>query len=84
MIIVTIATTFVVIATGQSLKVNVTGDVFLGAMFPIHHLGDGDTCTTGINDQIGFQNLEALLFALDVVNENVLSELSKCFTQDNE
>lgn len=61
----------------EVLKVNVTGDVILGAVFPVHALGAGDECGTEINDQIGIQNLEALLFSLDKVNEDVLKRSGK-------
>ena len=78
--IIHIAACFVVLASGQSLKVNVTGDVILGAMFPIHHLGDDDQCATGIHDHFGIHNLEALLFALGLANEHILNDLSKFLT----
>ena len=55
--------------------VNITGDFIIGAMFPIHNLVGGGKCGYDINDQDGIQNLEALLFSLDIVNENILREI---------
>lgn len=67
--------TMATLTNAETLKVNVTGDVIIGAMFPVHVLGDGDQCGSEINDQNGLQNLEALLFALDKVNREILNNL---------
>ncbi|XP_052759954.1 metabotropic glutamate receptor 3-like [Mya arenaria] len=53
-------------------KVDIRGDFLIGALFPIHNLHEGGTCGHVIQDQSGIQNLEALLFALNKVNTEIL------------
>lgn len=50
------------------LYANVTGDVMLGGLFPIH-VKSQDGCGQ-LQDQDGIQLLEAFLYALDLVNND--------------
>lgn len=62
------------VTVGKYENVNMAGDVIIGAMFAVHNMAEGDSCGLGINDQSGFQRLEAFLFALDKVNNEVLNK----------
>lgn len=77
-----LSSTFFILTTGQYQKVNVSGDILLGAMFGVHNIGEGDSCGVGISEQIGLQNLEAFLFALDKVNNEILNKTGKVLMVD--
>lgn len=55
--------------TGKQLLANYSGDIVLGALFPIHaDTGTPTTCGR-IQDQDGIQMLEAMMFALDQIKK---------------
>lgn len=56
--------------------ININGTFIIGAMVPIHTIGSLGKCGKEINDQIGIQNLEALLFSRDLVNQNILKDIN--------
>lgn len=62
------------LSVGQYEKVSKSGDMILGAIFAVHNLGEGDSCGKGISDQLGFQRLEAFLFSLKKVNNEILNK----------
>ena len=45
-----------------------SGDIMLGALFPIHKQGENGELCGQIQDEDGIQPLEALLFTLDEIN----------------
>ncbi|XP_023342942.1 metabotropic glutamate receptor 2 [Eurytemora carolleeae] len=47
-----------------------SGDIMLGALFPIHKQGEAGELCGQIQDEDGIQPLEALLFTLDEINRN--------------
>lgn len=51
-------------------EVRIEGKFMLGALFPIHYSKD-QVCTTEINEQDGIQILEATVFALSKVNDEL-------------
>ncbi|KAL2093694.1 hypothetical protein ACEWY4_011006 [Coilia grayii] len=52
-------------------EIKIDGDLVLGGLFPIHEKGQGmDECGR-INEDRGIQRLEAMLFAIDCINEDV-------------
>ncbi|XP_052228969.1 metabotropic glutamate receptor-like [Dreissena polymorpha] len=64
-----------VTAAQTGLSARIDGTFLIGAMFPIHNLHEGGTCGDVIQDQAGIQNLEALLYAIDTVNNEILKGL---------
>ncbi|KAL3189489.1 hypothetical protein MRX96_002796 [Rhipicephalus microplus] len=54
---------------GWAMKAHVPGDIVLGGLFPIHEKGERTRCGK-INKDRGIQRLEAMLFAIDRINED--------------
>ncbi|XP_064488692.1 metabotropic glutamate receptor-like [Ornithodoros turicata] len=54
---------------GLAMKAHVPGDIILGGLFPIHEKGSKSRCGK-INKDRGIQRLEAMLFAIDRINED--------------
>lgn len=48
----------------------IDGDVFLGGLFPVHAKGIGSTFCGELNEQVGIHRVEAMLYAIDQVNNN--------------
>lgn len=61
---------------GQTKKAIMEGDVMLGGLFPIHQKGVKTRCGA-INKDRGVQRLEAMLFALERINNdpNILKDI---------
>ncbi|XP_014203479.1 metabotropic glutamate receptor 6-like [Copidosoma floridanum] len=53
-----------------SLFANVTGDIILGGLFPIHRKGSGSKPCGKIQMEDGIQPLEAMLYAVGQINGN--------------
>ena len=51
----------------SSLSIQVPGDIILGGLFPIHVKGERTPCGSAIYNR-GIQRLEAMLFAVDQIN----------------
>lgn len=51
-------------------SVKIPGDIVLGGLFPVHQKGEGTTCGTKLYNR-GVQRLEAMLYAIDKVNNDV-------------
>ncbi|XP_017764397.1 PREDICTED: metabotropic glutamate receptor 6-like [Eufriesea mexicana] len=49
---------------------NVTGDLLLGGLFPIHRKGSGGKSCGEIQKEDGIQPLEAMLYTIERINEN--------------
>uniref|UniRef100_A0A8C2HPL4 Metabotropic glutamate receptor 3 n=1 Tax=Cyprinus carpio TaxID=7962 RepID=A0A8C2HPL4_CYPCA len=65
--------TRVLLSSGDSPRkeIKIDGDLVLGGLFPIHEKGMGmDECGR-INEDRGIQRLEAMLFAIDQINQDV-------------
>lgn len=65
--------TGVLLSSGDSPRkeIKIEGDLVLGGLFPIHEKGMGmDECGR-INEDRGIQRLEAMLFAIDQINQDV-------------
>ncbi|XP_052008010.1 metabotropic glutamate receptor 3 isoform X2 [Xyrauchen texanus] len=63
----------VLLSSGDSPRreIKIDGDLVLGGLFPIHEKGLGmDECGR-INEGRGIQRLEAMLFAIDQINQDV-------------
>ncbi|XP_055030088.1 metabotropic glutamate receptor 3 [Misgurnus anguillicaudatus] len=63
----------VLLSSGDSPRreIKIDGDLVLGGLFPIHEKGQGmDECGR-INEDRGIQRLEAMLFAIDQINQDV-------------
>ena len=62
--------------TGYSTEakrgVAVEGELMIGGLFPVHQKGDGAEDCGKINAQRGIQRLEAMLLALDHINQDPL------------
>lgn len=55
----------------SSQKITLTGDILLGGIFPVHQQRKGQKNACGlINKDRGIQRLEAMLFAMDKINED--------------
>ncbi|XP_047741500.1 uncharacterized protein LOC125179515 [Hyalella azteca] len=51
-------------------KIKIPGDVIFGGLFPMHERGnEGESCGD-IKEEKGIQRLEAMLYALDLINED--------------
>lgn len=48
--------------------ITLDGDVILGGMFPMHERGAGDIPCGTIKEEKGIQRMEAMLYALDLIN----------------
>lgn len=58
-------------STDSSKKeITMEGDLVIGGLFPVHQKGDGMEDCGQINAQRGIQRLEAMLLALDVINQD--------------
>ncbi|KAH6946611.1 hypothetical protein HPB50_014202 [Hyalomma asiaticum] len=53
----------------QPARVEIPGDIIIAGLFPVHHRS-GHTDCGAINGQRGIQRLEAMLFALDRINQD--------------
>ncbi|XP_062401627.1 glutamate receptor, metabotropic 2b [Sardina pilchardus] len=51
-------------------EIIIKGDVVIGALFPVHEKGDGAEDCGKINEHRGIQRLEAMLLALDEINQD--------------
>ncbi|KAK8736080.1 hypothetical protein OTU49_005224, partial [Cherax quadricarinatus] len=62
-----------VTATGVQLS----GDLMLGGLFPVHEKGDKTPCSSAVYDR-GLQRLEAMLYAVDLINNdsNILPNIT--------
>ncbi|XP_043242498.1 metabotropic glutamate receptor 3-like [Amphibalanus amphitrite] len=49
---------------------NYSGDILLGALFPVHQMGPSDADCGRIQGEDGVQPLEAMLFTLDTINNS--------------
>lgn len=58
------------IHSSPSQVARIDGDVFLGGLFPVHAKGNGSTVCGEINEQVGIHRVEAMLYAIDQVNDN--------------
>ncbi|XP_069690823.1 metabotropic glutamate receptor 6-like isoform X3 [Periplaneta americana] len=57
--------------TGAAHKyLNYTGDIMLGALFPIHHRGSGGNDCGKVQLEDGIQPLEAMLYTLEQINND--------------
>ena len=55
------------VVEGDGVKID--GDVILGGLFPVHEKGDDTPCSTKIYNR-GLQRLEAMLYAVDLINKD--------------
>ncbi|KAK8787418.1 hypothetical protein V5799_022805 [Amblyomma americanum] len=53
----------------QATRIDIPGDIMLGGLFPVHHRIGRSACGP-INGERGIQRLEAMLFALDRINQD--------------
>lgn len=49
--------------------VQLSGDLILGGLFPVHEKGDKTPCSSAVYDR-GLQRLEAMLYAVDLINSD--------------
>ncbi|XP_066554197.1 metabotropic glutamate receptor 2-like isoform X1 [Amia ocellicauda] len=56
--------------TGTKREITVEGDLVIGGLFPVHEKGEGMEDCGKINEQRGIQRLEAMLLALDEINND--------------
>lgn len=69
--ILVISVAFVVVfPVVQSLMVQEKGEIMLGGLFPVHMKGTGGNKCGDINKDRGIQRIEAMLYALDKVNND--------------
>lgn len=59
----------VTVARIQAALVEIPGDIIIGGLFPVHHRSGHSDCGA-INGERGVQRLEAMLFALDRINQD--------------
>uniref|UniRef100_A0A8C6P3U6 Metabotropic glutamate receptor 3 n=1 Tax=Nothobranchius furzeri TaxID=105023 RepID=A0A8C6P3U6_NOTFU len=60
-----------IVQTQKDFKVHVlTGDLVLGGLFPVHEKGSGMEECGRVNEDRGIQRLEAMLFAIDRINND--------------
>ena len=50
-------------------SIAIDGDIILGGLVPVHAAGENTPCGP-INERLGIQRLEAMLYAVDQVNKN--------------
>ncbi|XP_038054376.1 metabotropic glutamate receptor 3-like [Patiria miniata] len=55
---------------GEGKKLRVDGNIVLGGLFPIHEKGKNGSICGIINEDRGIQRLEAMLFAIDLINND--------------
>ncbi|XP_075558684.1 metabotropic glutamate receptor-like [Dermacentor variabilis] len=53
----------------QGARIEIPGDIIIGGLFPVHHRSGRSGCGP-INGERGVQRLEAMLFALDRINQD--------------
>lgn len=53
----------------QGARIDIPGDIIIGGLFPVHHRTGRSGCGP-INGERGVQRLEAMLFALDRINQD--------------
>ncbi|XP_015430249.1 PREDICTED: metabotropic glutamate receptor-like [Dufourea novaeangliae] len=58
------------LAEGRATYVNVTGDVILGGLFPVHRRGSGGGSCGEIQIEDGVQPLEAMLYTVGRINDD--------------
>ncbi|CAL7952540.1 unnamed protein product [Xylocopa violacea] len=58
------------LSDGRVTYANVTGDLLLGGLFPIHRKGSGGESCGDIQTEDGIQPLEAMLYTVERINEN--------------
>ena len=51
-------------------EIIIKGDLVIGGLFPVHEKGDGSEDCGKINEHRGIQRLEAMLLALDEINQD--------------
>lgn len=51
-------------------EIRIEGDLVLGGLFPVHEKGAGMEECGRVNEDRGIQRLEAMLFAIDRINED--------------
>ncbi|KAL3861474.1 hypothetical protein ACJMK2_007508, partial [Sinanodonta woodiana] len=51
---------------------NLTGDIIIGGLLPMHHLKEGGGCSETIVENDGIQALEGMLYAVRKINSEVL------------
>ena len=50
-------------------KLTTDGDIILGALFPIHQIGETERECGVFNELVGYQYMESMLYAIDRINE---------------
>ncbi|KAI5093683.1 metabotropic glutamate receptor 2 precursor, partial [Silurus meridionalis] len=55
---------------GAKREIILDGDLVIGGLFPVHEKGEGTQDCGKINEQRGIQRLEAMLLALDEINQD--------------
>lgn len=55
---------------GTKHEIVMEGDLVIGGLFPVHEKGEGTQDCGKINEQRGIQRLEAMLLALDEINQD--------------
>ncbi|KAG7472470.1 hypothetical protein MATL_G00109040 [Megalops atlanticus] len=55
---------------GAKREITMEGDLVIGGLFPVHEKGEGTEDCGKINEQRGIQRLEAMLLALDEINQD--------------
>lgn len=56
--------------SGSKREIIIDGDLVIGGLFPVHEKGEGMEDCGKINEERGIQRLEAMLFALDEINQD--------------
>lgn len=51
-------------------EIRIDGDLVLGGLFPVHEKGAGMEECGRVNEERGIQRLEAMLFAIDRINQD--------------
>ncbi|XP_022098848.1 metabotropic glutamate receptor 3-like [Acanthaster planci] len=57
-------------SVGEGKRLRVDGNIVLGGLFPIHEKGKNGSICGVINEDRGIQRLEAMLFAIDLINND--------------
>ncbi|KAI2659059.1 Metabotropic glutamate receptor 3 [Labeo rohita] len=55
---------------GSKREIIMDGDLVIGGLFPVHEKGEGTEDCGKINEERGIQRLEAMLLALDEINQD--------------
>uniref|UniRef100_A0A8C1W280 Glutamate receptor, metabotropic 2b n=1 Tax=Cyprinus carpio TaxID=7962 RepID=A0A8C1W280_CYPCA len=55
---------------GSKREIIIDGDLVIGGLFPVHEKGEGTEDCGKINEERGIQRLEAMLLALDEINQD--------------